>query len=200
MKTVRLSLATIVLGLVAGLGAIGFHFLADRFGQALFAEGRNHFPMVVVIPTLGLFVVRLVLSRFPERRRGGVAEALDSITLGSGAVGGLFAPTLVMGAMFGGAFGYGFHAIAPKLVPQPELMVLVGMVVMFSSIVKGFWSGILLVADMSGAYHALILPGLLAGGIAFLLSWQLHDRSVFGLSINPRRKPSPLVAQSAEIT
>jgi H+/Cl- antiporter ClcA len=29
--------------------------------------------------------------------------------LGSGAVGGLFAPTLVIGAMYGGAFGYRFH-------------------------------------------------------------------------------------------
>ena len=90
-----------------------------------------------------------------------------------------------MGALFGGAFGYGVHAIAPQAVPQPELFVLLGMVVMFGSIVKGYWSGLLMVADMSGCYHQLLLPGVIAGGIAFFVSWELHDRSIFGLAIDP---------------
>ena len=59
------------------------------------------------------------------------------ITFGSGAVGGLFAPTLFMGAMLGGAFGFGLHTLCPAVVPQPEIYILIGMVVMFGSIVKG---------------------------------------------------------------
>ena len=118
-----------------------------------------------------------------------------SITFGSGAVGGLFAPTLVMGAMYGGVFGFGFHALVPEMVPQPELFVLLGMIVMFGSIVKGYWSGLLMVADMSGAYHALLLPGIIAGGISFLVSWELHDESVFGLPLE--RKPAPAPAAAA---
>lgn len=114
-----------------------------------------------------------------------------SITLGSGAVGGLFAPVLVMGALYGGAVGYGVHMLAPQLVPQPELFVLLGMVVMFGSIVKGYWSGLLMVADMSGCYHQLLLPGVIAGGIAFFVSWDLHDRSIFGLAIDPARSSRP---------
>jgi len=113
-----------------------------------------------------------------------------SITFGSGAVGGLFAPTLVMGAMYGGAFGFGFHAMFPEMVPQPELFVLLGMIVMFGSIVKGYWSGLLMAADMSGAYQALLLPGIIAGGISFLVSWELHDESVFGLPLEA--KPAPV--------
>ena len=105
------------------------------------------------------------------------------ITFGSGAVGGLFAPTLFMGAMFGGAFGFGFHLLFPSVVPQPEVFVLLGMVVMFGSIIKGYWSGLLLVADMSGCYHTLLLPGIIAGGISFLVSWKLHDKSVFDLPL-----------------
>lgn len=108
-----------------------------------------------------------------------------SITFGSGAVGGLFAPTLVIGAMFGGAFGYGFHHLLPAAAPQPELFVLLGMVVMFGSIVKGYWSGLLMVADMSGCYHQLLLPGIIAGGLSFLISWELHEHSIFGLPIDP---------------
>jgi chloride channel protein, CIC family len=108
-----------------------------------------------------------------------------SVTFGSGAVGGLFAPTLVMGALYGGAVGYGVHAIAPSIAPQPELFVLLGMIVMFGSIVKGYWSGLLMVADMSGCYHQLLLPGVIAGGITFFLSWELRDRSIFNLPLEP---------------
>ena len=110
-----------------------------------------------------------------------------SITFGSGAVGGLFAPTLFMGAMFGGAFGLGLHALSPVVVPQPEIYILIGMVVMFGSIVKGYWSGLLLVADMSGCYNAILLPGIIAGGISFLVSWHLHDRSIFDLPLAAER-------------
>jgi len=102
--------------------------------------------------TVQLFVILLFLKMLAT-----------STTLGSGAVGGLFAPTLLIGALYGGAFGYGVHSLSPSLVPQPELFVLLGMVVMFGSIVKGYWSGLLMVADLSGCYHQLLLPGVIAG-------------------------------------
>jgi chloride channel protein, CIC family len=118
----------------------------------------------------------------------GLKMLATSITVGSGAVGGLFAPTLMIGAMYGGAFGYGLHRLAPSAVPQPELFILLGMVVMFGSIAKGYWSGLLMVADMSGCYHQLLLPGVIAGGISFLVSWEMHDRSIFDLPIDPARE------------
>jgi CIC family chloride channel protein len=121
-----------------------------------------------------LFVVLLALKMLAT-----------SITIGSGAVGGLFAPTLMIGAMYGGAFGFGLHRLLPSAVPQPELFVLLGMVVMFGSIAKGYWSGLLMVADMSGCYHQLLLPGVIAGGVSFLISWEMHDRSIFDLPIDP---------------
>jgi H+/Cl- antiporter ClcA len=127
---------------------------------------------------VSLFVILLVLKM--------VATA---ITFGSGAVGGMFAPTLVMGAMFGGAFGFGLQRLYPAAVPQPEVFVLLGMVVMFGAIIKGYWSGLLLVADMSGCYHALLLPGVIAGGVAYLVSWTIHDRSVFDLPLQADQSP-----------
>jgi CIC family chloride channel protein len=121
-----------------------------------------------------LFVILLLLKMLAT-----------SITFGSGAVGGLFAPTLVIGALFGGAFGYGVHSIMPAAIPQPALLVLLGMIVMFGSIVKGYWSGLLMIADLSGCYHQLLLPGVIAGGISYLMSWELHDQSIFGLTVDP---------------
>jgi hypothetical protein len=56
---------------------------------------------------------------------------------------------------------------------------------MFGSIVKGYWSGLLMIADLSGCYHQLLLPGVIAGGISYLISWELHDQSIFGLKLDP---------------
>jgi H+/Cl- antiporter ClcA len=57
------------------------------------------------------------------------------------------------------------------------------MIVMFGSIIKGYWSGLLMVADLSGCYHELLLPGVMAGGISYLISRELRDRSIFGLRL-----------------
>jgi chloride channel protein, CIC family len=159
----------------------------------------------LMVGIIGLWFPQVMSASYPVIDRsvhGGMTVQLfvtllalkmvaTSITFGSGAVGGLFAPTLVMGACFGGAFGYGVHAVAPAVIPQPELLVLLGMIVMFGSIVKGYWSGLLLVADQSGCYHQLLLPGVIAGGLAFFVSWELHDRSIFGLAIDPARSAKP---------
>src|SRR5262249_2709339 len=93
-----------------------------------------------------------------------------SVTFGSGAVGGLFSPILVIGSLFGGAFAYAVRSLVPWAVPQPELFVLLGMVAMFGAVAKAYWSGLLVVSDLSGSYHELLLPGLIAGGIAYLVS------------------------------
>jgi CIC family chloride channel protein len=159
----------------------------------------------LLVGVIGIWFPQVLSAGYPVIElglRGGIGFTLflallalkmlaTSITFGSGAVGGMFAPTLVIGAMYGGAFGYGFHRIMPQAAPQPELFVLLGMIVMFGSIVKGYWSGLLMVADMSGCYHQLLLPGVIAGGISFLLSWELHDRSIFGLPIDPMQRSEP---------
>jgi chloride channel protein, CIC family len=211
MHPVPLAGLLVVVPLMGLLGApAGYFFIRifERF-QTVFPK---RWPLAATV-SLGGFLVGIIGIWFPQVLSAGYPVIVHtihngspvhlfvillllkmlatSITFGSGAVGGLFAPTLVMGALFGGAFGYGVHAIAPQVVPQPELFVLLGMVVMFGSIVKGYWSGLLMIADMSGCYHQLLLPGLIAGGISFFVSWELHDRSVFGLAIDPAGSAKP---------
>src|SRR5690242_13121934 len=69
----RFLVATIATGVLSGIGAIGFHYLADTFGDFLFAWAEWHRPMgrlpaVLVIPTIGLGLVGLVLQLIPEGR------------------------------------------------------------------------------------------------------------------------------------
>jgi chloride channel protein, CIC family len=193
-----------LMGLVAAPTGHVFIRMFD-FAKQLFPKG---WPLAIRV-TVGGFLVGCIGIFYPHVMSTGydvVVAGLDgrmnfercivllllkmvatSITFGSGAVGGLFAPTLFMGAMFGGAFGFGLHALYPTVVPQPEIYILIGMVVMFGAIVKGYWSGLLLVADMSGCYHMILLPGIIAGGISFLVSWRLHDRSIFDLPLAAER-------------
>ncbi len=50
-----------------------------------------------------------------------------SVTLGSGGLGGIFAPSLFIGAMLGAAYGTLVHAINPGFTASPETYALVGM-------------------------------------------------------------------------
>jgi CIC family chloride channel protein len=158
-----------------------------------------------IVGVLGVWFPQVLSSGYPtiiQALNGGFGIKLclillilkmvaTSVSFGSGAVGGLFAPTLVIGAMFGGVFGYGVRAIAPSAVPQLALFILLGMIVMFGSIVKAYWSGLLMIADLSGCYHQLLLPGVIAGGISYLISWELRDRSIFGLTLDASGQQSP---------
>ena len=63
----QLILATVVTGALAGLGAVGFHYLADQFGELLFTWGESHraitrLPIVLTLPALGLGLIGLILS------------------------------------------------------------------------------------------------------------------------------------------
>jgi chloride channel protein, CIC family len=190
-----------LMGLLAAPTGHCFIWMFDRF-KDLFP---SRWPLTLrvalgglLVGAIGIWFPQVLSAGYPVIElglRGGIGFKLflallvlkmvaTSITIGSGAVGGLFAPTLVIGAMYGGAFGYGVHYMMPSAVPQPELFVLLGMIVMFGSIVKGYWSGLLMVADMSGCYHQLLLPGVIAGGVSYLVSWELHDRSIFGLPLD----------------
>src|SRR5579862_5758331 len=76
--------AAVVAGVLAGMGSIAFHYVADTFGTVLFewAEANTRLgrlPAVLIIPTVGLFVVGIVLQLVPESRFGGVGEVLEAI-------------------------------------------------------------------------------------------------------------------------
>src|SRR6266581_318725 len=87
----RLIVASIAIGVLVGIGATGFHFLADRFGEVLFAwvesqTAASRLPFVLLVPTIGLGLVGLVLQYYPPGRLGGVREVHESIERHGGVV------------------------------------------------------------------------------------------------------------------
>src|SRR5579863_6391935 len=80
----RLIGATISAGVLAGLGAVGFHYIADYLDEVLFAwadaqKAISRLPFVLIVPTVGLFLIGLFLQKFPSSRIGGVVEVLESL-------------------------------------------------------------------------------------------------------------------------
>ena len=59
-----------------------------------------------------------------------------SFTISSGGSGGVFGPSVFIGAMLGGAFGYLGHQLAPGWVINPNSFVLVGIGGFFAGVAK----------------------------------------------------------------
>ncbi len=82
-----------------------------------------------------------------------------SITLGSGGSGGLFGPSLFLGAMIGSAYGSVGNQWFPAFFPDPNGFALVGMGAFFAGAAKAPLAGIVMVCEMTGNYS--LLPALL---------------------------------------
>jgi CIC family chloride channel protein len=109
----------------------------------------------------------------------GLLKALATcLTLGSGGAGGLFAPSLLLGAMTGGAFGLGLHAAGFESAPDPAAFALVGMAAMIAATTHAPLAGVLLVYELTDSY-SVILPLMLTAVIATTVSRLLHRDSIY---------------------
>ncbi|MFM8697352.1 MAG: chloride channel protein [Phycisphaerales bacterium] len=99
------------------------------------------------------------------------------LTLGSGGAGGLFAPSLVTGAMIGGAMAEGMRAAGIEGVPAPE-MVLAGMGCMVAATTHAPLAGAMLVYEVC-RQETVILPVLLATVVATLACRAMHPLSIY---------------------
>ncbi|WP_245665425.1 chloride channel protein [Actinoplanes subtropicus] len=96
-----------------------------------------------------------------------------SLTIGIGGSGGVFAPSLFVGAMLGEAFGLALHAVVPALAPSPGAYALVGMGAVFAGAARTPITSVLIMFELTGEYR-IILPLMLAialaAGVSKLLS------------------------------
>ncbi len=109
-----------------------------------------------------------------------------ALTIGSGGSGGVFAPSLVIGAMLGGAFGVVMQHLFPALIHDSTPFALVGMGSFFAAVAKVPLSTLVMVAEMTGNYD-LLVPMTLSMSLAYLFSgrWSIYESQV------PSRVDSP---------
>jgi len=98
----------------------------------------------------------------------------------SGTPGGMFAPTLFIGAMFGAAVGGAEHALLPHLGWSPGTYALVGMGVLFAGFLRAPMTSVFMVLEVSGNY-SIILPVIIANTFAYVIARALHPTAIFDL-------------------
>lgn len=96
----------------------------------------------------------------------------------SGTPGGMFAPTLFIGAMLGAAVGGAQHAVLPHLNWSPGTYALVGMGVLFAGFLRAPMTSVFMVLEVSGNY-SIIVPVIVANTFSYVISRALRPIAIF---------------------
>src|ERR1700726_4031276 len=150
-------LAGLLIGIIAWLGApqvMGAGY--EAMDEAM--HGRFTWQFLAVLA--GLKIVATLLSFV------------------SGTPGGMFAPTLFIGAMLGAAVGGVEHIVLPHLSGSPGTYALVGMGVLFAGFLRAPMTSVFMVLEVSGNY-SIILRVIVANTIAYVISRGLQPIPIF---------------------
>jgi chloride channel protein, CIC family len=129
-----------------------------------------------------------------------------SISFTSGTPGGMFAPTLFIGAMLGGAVGGVEHHFFPGLTGSVGAYALVGMGTLFAGFLRVPMTSVFMVLELSGNY-SIIVPVIISNTIAYVISRKYQKTALFDLlsrqsgielpSMEEQREESALLVESA---
>ncbi len=109
-----------------------------------------------------------------------------SLSLGSGGSGGVFAPSLFMGAVFGGAFGLILNQVFPNIAIQPGAYALVGMSAVFAGATLAPITAIIVIFEMTHDY-GIILPLMSAVVASALLSYSMSSDTIYTIKLKRRK-------------
>ncbi|HVC59144.1 MAG TPA: chloride channel protein [Acetobacteraceae bacterium] len=103
--------------------------------------------------------------------------AATILCLGSGAPGGLFTPSLTLGAMLGGVLGDAWSWVWPGV--PPGAFAIVGAGAILAATTQGPISAVVLMMELTGQGRTLIVPLLLAVATATLVARSIEPRSIY---------------------
>jgi CIC family chloride channel protein len=191
-----------ILGVLAGIGAVIFIRLLERTADLFDNSGL---PVVVrpaigglLLGGVGLFTVGTAgmpgffgvgYDSMTAALRGELSLRIlfaffvlkilaTVLTLGSGGSGGVFAPSLFMGAMLGGTIGFILNALFPTITAPPGAYALVGMAAFAAGAVHTPVTLIVMLLEMSGDYQ-LILPLMLGTVLSTAVSYLIGHHSIY---------------------
>ncbi len=187
----------IVLGLFFSL--IGYSFNKLLVVVLNFFSSLSRIAFVLSGVLAGVIIV-VIGAYFPEMIGGGyrtISQVLDqSFTLtvllvlfvgrmlmsifsyGTGVPGGIFAPMLAIGVVFGMLFGGVVDYYFPDLVSHPGIFAVAGMAGIFASTVRAPLTGLVLAVEMTANYE-LILPLIITTVTASVVTAQLGNEPIY---------------------
>ena len=156
---------TALAGLVLGAAAI---FLPQVLGVGYDTIGQilnsSTFPFWIL---LVLLVVKLLIT---------------PLSLAGGFFGGVFAPSLFLGATLGGAFGILMAKLFPALGLTPAAFALVGMAAVLAGAVHAPLTAVILLFEMTNDYR-IILPLMFSVAVSLLISQRIQKDSVYAMGL-----------------
>lgn len=193
----------VVVGIAAALAALAFIYLLyrceDLFDALKLPEYFKPALGGVVIGLLGLYSHDLFGVGYE-----GIEKALSgqialqelllllilklvatSVTIGSGGSGGIFAPSLFIGAMLGSALGNIFHSLFPAVTAPAGAYGIVGMAAVFAGAARAPFSAILILFEMTDDY-AIILPLMTAVVVSTMLSRAVSRETIYTMKLSRR--------------
>lgn len=188
------------LGILAGLVALGFVRTLYGF-EDLFDKIRLSVPVKAMLGGALIGVIGIWTPHIYGVGYEAINEALNgtmlwsfmlvlvvvkiiavSITIGSGGSGGIFAPSLFIGAMLGGGVGTVVHSIWPLSTASPGAYALVGMGAVVAAATHAPITAILIIFELTNDYK-IILPLMISCIIATLLATRLNNASIYTLKL-----------------
>jgi CIC family chloride channel protein len=195
----------VVLGLLCGV-------LAPYFLRLLAASKKRFSTLPLPLPVrlaLGGLIVGVISIRWPEVWGNGY-EVVNSLlheqwtwtalltvlvfkiiataaTAGSGAVGGIFTPTLFVGAVLGCLFGIGAHTIWPDSTSAPFAYAMVGMGAFLAAATHAPLMAILMIFEMTLSYQVM-LPLMVSCVIAYFIARTSEQTSMYEVTLRRNRE------------
>jgi len=169
-KAVRPALGGLLLGAVAlAIGPFGGEHGVFFGGYGLIFSSVDSDLSVKIL--LGLVLAKILAT---------------SLSIPSGGSGGVFAPSLAIGALLGAAVGQAADQLFPGLEINPANFALVGMGGFFAGVAKVPIASVILVSEMTGNY-ALLAPLMLVSVVHVMLAgrWSLYEAQVGGMVDSP---------------
>ena len=186
-----------VLGVVGGLGSASFVklLLAMRVWFKKLPESTRWFQPVaggLLVGVLGLFLpevlgvgydfVEKVLDGDMLLRTVAILAVMKMIATAtcysSGNAGGIFGPSLFIGATLGGVVGSIAHQLFPSWTASPGAYALVGMGAAFAGIVRTPLTSVIMIFEMTRDY-SIIVPLMIANLISFFVSQRLQRQPIY---------------------
>jgi CIC family chloride channel protein len=132
---------------------LGYEFLDD-----MLADNMQSLALIAVLLVLKIITITLTLS--------------------SGGSGGIFAPSLYLGAALGGCVGIIVNIFFPDLTGEASAYAIVGMAAMLSGVTGAVLTSIIMIFEMTGNYH-IMLPLMLAAVISHFTARLIDPETIY---------------------
>jgi len=190
-----------ILGALSGL--VSYLFIKLLYYSEDFFDNKFKFPEYLkpVIGGLGIGLVALIFPQVMGVGYDTINIALHgdmiwqlglalifikifatALTLGSGGSGGIFAPSLFMGATLGAFFGYFVHYLFPEITAEPGAYALVAMGGLVAGTTRAPITAIIIVFELTNDYK-IILPLMITCIISMIVSSRLSRESIYTLKL-----------------